>query len=126
MASKSHDTFPKLINPEQINPTNSLELARRGWVYYYHLDYSKAREDFMQALQADSTNVDFQYGLALTLKQLGKSQEAVQVFQKILGQIDGIEDRVKATMLNRLTHAHINLLTLGNWNLGELVWQRKV
>ena len=125
MASKSQDTVLKTINPEEINPSNPTEFARRGWAYYYHQDFSKAREDFLQALQSDPRNIDFQYGLALTLKLMGKSQEAVQAFEKILGQIDDTDDRVKGTMLKRLTLGHINQLTQGNWNLGELVWQRK-
>jgi len=125
MASKSQDTILKTINPEEMKPSNSTELARRGWAYYYHQDFAKAREDFLEAVQSEPRNIDFQYGLALTLKLIGKSQEAVQAFQKILGQIDDIDDRVKATILKRLILGHINQLTQGNWNLGELVWQRK-
>jgi tetratricopeptide (TPR) repeat protein len=119
-------TAVKPANLEVVSPSNPLELARRGWVYYSQQNFDKAYEDFISAVQSDSQNIDFMYGLALTLKQLGKNQDAVQVFEKILSQIDVIDDNVKATMLKRLTLGHINRITQGDWNLGELVWHRKV
>lgn len=126
MASKSQSSVLKTINPDEIKPSNSTELARRGWAYYYHQDFTKARDDFMEAVQSEPGNIDFQFGLALTLKRMGKKQEAVQAFEKILEHINDLDDRVRATMLIRLAHGHINQITKGDWNLGELVWQKKV
>jgi tetratricopeptide (TPR) repeat protein len=114
-SDKGLDAKPESL--ETMNPANPEEFTRRGWIYYDRQDYSMARDDFLKALQSNPDNVDIQYALALTLKLLGKKDEAVQTFEKILPGLDLLEDQVRATMLRRLTLGHIHQLTQGDWKI---------
>ena len=122
---KNNEKVKPQINPDEIKPTNPIEYARRGWAYYFLHDYSAAGESFLEALRSNPDDIDFQYGLALTYKNQGKTTEALRSLENILRMIDSIEDRDRATMLKRLTFGHINRITQGDWNLGELVWKIK-
>lgn len=112
-------------DPDSMNPQSDVELFGRGWLYYSHQKYEQAEADFRLILQKDGTNVDAWYALGLTLKALGRSQQAVDAFTQIDRYINLIEDSQRATIISRLAHGQINQITTGSWNLEKEIWKSK-
>jgi Tfp pilus assembly protein PilF len=123
--AKQPENTPAQIDPEQVTPQTSADYVQRGWLYYNQQDFQKAEQDFREALQNLPGDVDANFALALTLKSMGKSKEAIQIFQKINSLTDNLGDRVRATMIKRLSRGHINNITRGDWDLEKEVWSRK-
>ncbi len=118
MAAKIKEKVVIVENPEQINPTNAEGFSQRGWAYYNLQEYELAKDDFLEALKENREDIDIQYALALTLKSMGKKNEAISHFEQLLGSLDKINDRNRASMIKKLTLGHIHRLTQGDWNLG--------
>ncbi|HVP21278.1 MAG TPA: tetratricopeptide repeat protein [Anaerolineaceae bacterium] len=112
-------------DPQQLNPKETSEFMERGWLFYSHKNYESAEADFRFVLQREPTDVEALYALGLTLKALGKSQEAVAVFSQIDAALTAIEDHQRAVMLSRLAHGHLNQIKTGEWNLEKEVWKTK-
>jgi tetratricopeptide (TPR) repeat protein len=125
MAKKELET-PKGINsPEQIHPALPAEFVLRGWFYYFQKDYSKADADYRRALQERPDDLDTVYALALNLKAMGHTQEAVESFQTVNLLADRLADKLRANIIKRISVGHINSMTQGNWNLEKEIWKRK-
>lgn len=116
------------VDPEQMpEPSDLAGFMRRGWAYHARKQEDFAEADFRRALAIDPRSVDASYGLGLILKAQGRKDEAINAFRKTLELIaDGaVEDRIRAEMLRRLSLGHINELSIGDWNLEEMVWHRR-
>ena len=114
-----------LPDPKLINATTASDYIKRGWLYYSTKNYPLAESDFYKALDLDPDNPDTLYALALALKADGKSQPAIENFEKTIKVIDSFEDRVRAQMLKRLAIGHINQIKTGDWNLEKEMWHTK-
>lgn len=108
---------PSAPNPETLNPATPEEFLKRGWLYYSRGNYKAAEEDFRKALDSNADNPEALYALGLNLIAAGRSQEAVEIFEKTVKAVSGIEDHVRASMIQRLAQGHINRIRTGNWNL---------
>jgi hypothetical protein len=64
--------------------------------------------------------------LGIVLKAIGRTQEAIAQFEKIVYNIENREwnDLNRARMLRRLALGQINYLKNQDWNLEKEVWQR--
>ncbi|HVN54216.1 MAG TPA: tetratricopeptide repeat protein [Anaerolineaceae bacterium] len=112
------------VEPEQINPSAAADFVQRGWLFYERMDYPRAEADFHQAIAMQPGDLDAQYALALTLKHMGKSQEAIPIFETVNRMAEQLTDQVRGRMIRRLSTGHINQITQGDWNLAPDVWKR--
>jgi len=112
-------------DPQQLNPHETSEFMERGWLFYSHKNFESAEADFRFVLQREPADVDTLFALGLTLKALGKSQEAMTAFSQIDAALSSIEDHQRAVMLARLAHGHLNQIRTGEWNLEKEVWKTK-
>lgn len=114
------------LDPTQItNPTTALEFHRRGTAYYARKQFDAAVEDFKQAIALDDNMVDAHYSLGMVLKAIGRKEEAVAAFQKVVALVtpDVGSGKVSADMLRKLALGHMNELTQGDWNLEKEIWK---
>lgn len=115
------------IDPaESGEPTDYDGFLRRGWAYHARGEQDRAESDFRRALSYSPESVDANYALGLVLKSQDQKEDAVEVFTKTMKLIKGgkIESHSKSEMMRRLTLAHINELTTGDWNLEDQIWQQ--
>jgi tetratricopeptide (TPR) repeat protein len=118
-----------VIDPSAIpEPSSSKEYQLRGYAYYTAGDFSQAVMDFEKAISLDSDDVEAQYGLALTLKMQDRVEESANAFRRVLDllQAGAVEDPTRAKMLERLTKGHMNIMTIGDWNLEKEIWKRNL
>jgi tetratricopeptide (TPR) repeat protein len=120
------DNNPPVDPAAMEQPADPAAYLRRGYAFYGIGQYEKANEDLRQAFDLDSTSVDGVYGLGMSLKALGKKEEAVVAFTKAIELIDReiISDKSRARILRRLALGHINEIKTGDWNLEAEIWQR--
>ena len=87
------------------NPNNDLALYELTLAYYNKPDYTKTIETAYKLVQYKSNNGILGYGfIANVLDDQGKPKEAVEIYQKIIKQLDG-EDGFE----NHLSSLHYNL-----------------
>lgn len=101
---------------------------RRGWAYHSRDFEEKAEADFRKVLDLDSESIDGNYVLGLILKAQRRNQEAVKYFKRTyeLLEAGALEDKpARSEMIRRLSLAHINDLTEGDWKLEEEIWQHE-
>lgn len=95
------------------NPQTAEEYQQRAWKYHTNKDQERAEADFRQALALDASSIDAQYGLAMTLKFMGKADQAVESFKKLIELLEHEDhqgDRVRTDMLIYLAKSHIQAL----------------
>lgn len=68
----------------EIDPNNAYAFYNRGISYDRHKDYVAACLDFRRATQLSPTNLDFLHNLALCLRKMGKTKEALESYTKCL------------------------------------------
>jgi tetratricopeptide (TPR) repeat protein len=100
-------------NPLQPNPApqTAEDFFQRAWSSYVKGDQISAEKDFQQALSRDSQSIEAYYGLGLTLKIQGRTEPALEAFEKAIELVKtGVmqDDRVRATMLRNLAEWHMN------------------
>jgi tetratricopeptide (TPR) repeat protein len=100
-------------NPLQTDqaPQTAEDFFQRAWTLYVKGDQNNAEKDFQQAINSDSQSVEAYYGLGLTLKLQGRTEPALQAFEKAIELVTaGVmqDDRVRASMLRNLAEWHIN------------------
>jgi tetratricopeptide (TPR) repeat protein len=110
------------IDPKSLSPKSASDFSYRGWLYYSQKDFALAEEDFHASLDSNPDNIDDLFALGLTLKAAGKLDQAVNIFEKILGLLDTLPDKIRAHMLHRLVMGHINQIKIGNWHLEKEIW----
>jgi Tfp pilus assembly protein PilF len=115
------------IEPGEIKEPNDHDsFMQRGWSYHARGEEDKAESDFRRAVSFSPESVDANYAMGLIMKSQGKTQEAVELFEKTMELIlqGKIEAHSKSEMMRRLTLAHINELTTGDWNLEGQIWHQ--
>ena len=116
-----------VVDPtEGKEPTDYEGFMRRGWVFHSRGEQEKAESDFRRAISYSPESVNANYALGLVLKAQGQKEEAVELFKKSMELIKGgkIEGHSQSEMMRRLTLAHINELTTGDWNLEDEIWSQ--
>lgn len=116
-----------VIDPSAISePSSARELRLRGYAQYTKGDYKASQEDFEKAISIDANDVEAVYGLGLACKQLGDLKESEKAFQQVLDLLraGSVENLTRAKMLERLAKGHVNMITLGDWNLEKEIWKR--
>jgi tetratricopeptide (TPR) repeat protein len=101
------------------NPDSAEAHCNLAWGFYGQRQYADAIQEFRQALSLDRNLIDAHYGLGLALKESGAGQEAVPVFDTVLGLAPQLDNAVRATMLSRLAKGHINQIKSGDWKLDK-------
>jgi tetratricopeptide (TPR) repeat protein len=103
------------------NPTSAEAQCNLGWGFYGQRRYDEAIKALQHAVSLDSRSIDAHYGLGLAQKEAGAKQEAVETFQTVIKLAGELENAVRGQMLARLAQGHINLIQVGNWQLGGIV-----
>jgi tetratricopeptide (TPR) repeat protein len=108
-------------------PQSVDEYLRQGWSHYGKRDLQAAEERFRKAISLSPALIDAFYGLGLVLKAQGRSEEAIEIFTKLVDLLekDSTMDNIRRTMLQRLTKGQINLLKFGDWGLEKEIWKRE-
>jgi tetratricopeptide (TPR) repeat protein len=111
---------------ETKEPTDFDGFIRRGWALHARGDQDKAEADFRRAISYSPESVDANFALGLVMKSQGKKAEALELFNKSMKLIEQgkFEDHSQSEMMRRLTLAHINELTTGDWNLEDQIWHQ--
>ena len=115
------------LDPGEIKePDDHDSFMQRGWVYHARGEQEKAESDFRRAISYSPESVDASYAMGLIMKSQGKTQESVELFENAMELIKQgkIEEHSKSEMMRRLTLAHINELTTGDWNLEDQIWHQ--
>lgn len=116
-----------ILEPSEIKDPNNYEsFMQRGWALHARGEHEKAESDFRRALSYSPESVDAAYAMGLVLKSQGNTGEAAEMFNKTMELIKQgkIEEHSKSEMMRRLTLAHINELTTGDWNLEDEIWHQ--
>ncbi len=102
------------------------EVLQRAWSMHARHEEDAAEHEFRTAISMAPESVDGYYGLGMTLKALGRKEQAIEAFQKAVELIEAgkIEDRTRSEMLHRLALGHINFLSHGDWDLEKEIWRR--
>jgi tetratricopeptide (TPR) repeat protein len=116
----------KMEPGEMPAPKDSEGYMRRGWAFHAKGMQSEAEADFRQALASNADSVDANYALGLTKKAQGQNEAALEYFRKAMNLIEAgkVQEGTQPEMLRRLTLAHINELSDGDWNLEEEIWHQ--
>ena len=124
--STEEEKIVKMEPSEMPEPKDGEGYLRRGWAFHAKGMNSEAEADFNQALTLNADSVDANYALGLTKKAQGQNEAALEYFQKALNLIVAgkVEEGTQPEMLRRLTLAHINELSNGDWNLEEEIWHQ--
>jgi len=115
------------IEPGEIKEPNDHDsFMQRGWAFHAHGEQEKAESDFRRAIAYSPESVDANYAMGLVMKSQGKTEDAVELFEKTMELIlqGKIDKHSKSEMMRRLTLAHINELTTGDWNLEDQIWSQ--
>lgn len=108
-------------------PADLAGYMRRGWAFHSRGLNEQAEVDFRKAISLAPDSVDANYVLGLVLKAQGRKEEAILAFTRTIELLDGgaLEDPTRGEMLRRLARAHVNDLTIGDWNLEETIWRHR-
>lgn len=100
-------------------------LFKSAWDAHARGDDGEAEKLFRQALAIEPDSIETMYGLGIVLKAIGRTQEALAQFERIVHHIENQEwnDLKRARMLQRLARGQINYLKNQDWNLEKEVWQ---
>ncbi len=110
----------KAIEPtEPSEPREADQLIESGWKYYSQKEYNQAENEFKKALEITPDNVDTLYALGMTQQAAGREQDSIQTFEKVIQLLGKLKEKdpVRALMLDRLSHGHINRMKTGDWKL---------
>ncbi len=110
----------KSVEPtDPSSPRSADELVESGWSHYSKKEYYRAEADFQKALEMTPNNADTMYALAMTQQASGRPQDAIHTFEKVIQLLEATkeENPVRALMLTRLSHGHINRIKTGDWKL---------
>ena len=103
------------------NPKSADAHSNLGWGFYGEDKWDEAVKEFNEAISLEPGNVDALYGLAMTRKYAGAKTEAVNGFNATVAQLPALEDQMRASVLKRLAHGHINNIQSGDWNLSSVL-----
>lgn len=123
MAKTTLIPFETPPNPDEINPQNGSDYARRGWLYFSQQKLQQAQSDLEKAVELDN-DIDSLYALGLVYRSQGLDEKALECFNQILTRLSEITDQQRATMVRRLTLGQVNRIKMGDWNLEKELWKR--
>jgi tetratricopeptide (TPR) repeat protein len=94
-------------------------------LYLYQKAFEKAEVDFDQALVLEPDNLDTLFALGIAQKLVGKRDQAVQSFERVIQIAEGIEDKTRSNMMKRLAKGHVQFIKIGDWDLEKELWKTK-
>jgi thioredoxin-like negative regulator of GroEL len=103
-------------------PDDVAARRRLGWALYGSDEIDEALAVFRQARHDFPDDVDVVYGLALTAKKAGASDESDEAFLMVAERAKGMSDPGRSEILHRLATGHHNRLRTGRWGLVQEVW----
>ncbi|MGA9193403.1 MAG: hypothetical protein WBZ24_16890 [Anaerolineales bacterium] len=115
--AKGAPTIDDLKEAFEADPNNGEAASRLGWELYSLRHYKAAAEVLQSAHDLAKDDPEIAYVLGLTLKQLKEKDRAVKAFQAAAKNADRLENKLRATMLKRLSHGQANFLKSGDWDM---------
>ena len=103
-------------------PSDLRAHLRLGWGLFGAAKYEEALEVFDRGRRDFPDDADLLYGLALTAKKLGKTDQADEAFLKAAASAERMSDPGRSEILHRLAMGHHNHLRSGRWGLKREVW----
>ena len=122
---KETDPIEAMKKELKRNPNEAESYLRLGWEYYSEGDYEMAAEIFSDGIDRFTDDVEILYALALAQKKSGEMSKALTNFRKVTLQAEKLEDRSRSGMLRRLAIGHANVISEGDWNLADEMWESK-
>lgn len=122
MANKDRDAKAAAGDLQTVGDSASQDeigFVQSGWNHYVKQEYYRAEDDFKKALVISPDNVDTLYALGMTLQASDRQPEAIQTFEQVIRLLEEPDEEnfVRAHMLTRLAHGHINRMKSGDWKL---------
>ncbi|MEW5868927.1 MAG: hypothetical protein AB1894_06600 [Chloroflexota bacterium] len=105
---------PVLSTADQ-QPKTAQDFLQRAWKAHVHKNYIRAVGDFRKAMSIEPQSAEACFGLGLSLKMMGKPNDALAAYQKTIQLLDqgSLNDNpARAAMLRRLAQAHASQLAV--------------
>lgn len=115
--SEGAPTIDDLKEAFQADPKDGEAASRLGWELYSLRHYKEAVEVLQSAHDRAKDDPEIAYVLGLTLKQLQEKDRAIKAFQSAAKNADRLENKLRASMLKRLSHGQANFLSSGDWDM---------
>ncbi len=110
-------TIDELTEALEADPGNREAASRLGWELYSLRHYKAAVEVLQSAHDLTKDDPEIAYVLGLSLKQLKEDDRAIKAFQSAAKYADKLENKLRATMLKRMSHGQANFLKSGDWDM---------
>jgi tetratricopeptide (TPR) repeat protein len=120
----SAERLERLRGEARANPQDAEAALRVGWAMYAAGEHAEAEEWFALTATLAPADVEGVYGLGMTRRARGKTQAAIEAFEKAVRLAERISDRTRGQLIQRLAKGHVNYLRSGDWNLEREVWRR--
>ncbi|MGA9533842.1 MAG: hypothetical protein WBR18_14075 [Anaerolineales bacterium] len=106
--------------PDALEPLRAL-----GWDLYGYERFDEAVDVLQGARERFPDDAETCYALGLTLKKVGKENEARQAFQSALDILKTKPGEIRFDMMRKLAGGQINLLDHGSWDINELQFDER-
>jgi tetratricopeptide (TPR) repeat protein len=110
--TQAESALEKYRQAAAANPDSAEALSNLGWGYYGVRQYDDAVREFEKAAGIKPDHLDAQWGLALSLKEAGRREQAAAAFNRVLSMLPNLaeEDKDRATILKRQAQYHLHSL----------------
>jgi tetratricopeptide (TPR) repeat protein len=98
-------------------PGNREAASRLGWELYGLRHYRAAIGALEAAHKLAPDDAEIAYVLGLSLKQLNEKDRAIKAFEGACKGSEHLENKLRASMLKRMSQGQINFLKSGKWNM---------
>lgn len=103
-------------------PETAESHRRLAWGLYGARSYHEALEAFRNGLDRFPDDEPLLFGLGLTAKRMGQTDQAIEAFARTAALAEAMSDPGKSEILHRLATGQQNHLRSGRWGLKKEVW----
>jgi tetratricopeptide (TPR) repeat protein len=104
---KTRNTLDEYQAAVNADPSSAEAETNLGWGYYGQGQYDEAVKAFEKALAGAGEHFDAQYGLALTYKKAGRSNDAAAAFKLALNLTSSIQDFGRSQIMAKIIRSHL-------------------
>jgi len=76
-----------VVKANELDPENTWYIQDLAYMYFETENYKESVENFTKLVEIEPRNVDWQYGYAEALVRSGKTEDAIEVMDKMEGQV---------------------------------------